>query len=93
MGKCRDLNCVGTALTSCRPECFSLFASVCGLDIDLSVGRLDWLYVTCLASPFFILSELHAKWQILVHKAFGWIFALVSLKKDICFMFDCIFKA
>lgn len=85
MGKCRDLNCVGTALTSCRPECFSLFASVCGLDIDFSVGRLDWLYVRCLASPFFILSELHWEWQILVHKAFGWILHLSLFEKRYLF--------
>lgn len=40
-GKCRDVNCVGTA-HAVVDRSVSLFASVCGLDIDFRVGRLDW---------------------------------------------------
>lgn len=29
-------------LSNCRPECFPLFASVCDLNIDFKVERLDW---------------------------------------------------
>lgn len=73
-GKCRDVNCVGTAHAVIDLS-VSLFASVCGLDIDFRVGRLDWC-LCCLVSPFFILSELHSKFQILVHEAFGWVLHL-----------------
>lgn len=44
--------------------------------LTLVLEDLTGFYVRCLVSPSFILSELHSKFQILVHKAFGWVLQL-----------------
>lgn len=44
--------------------------------LTLGLKDLTGVYAKCLVSPFFILSELHSKFQILVHEAFGWVLHL-----------------
>lgn len=50
--------------------------------LTLGLEDLTGVYVKCLVSPFFfILSELHSKFQILVHEAFGWVLHLYFFVK------------
>lgn len=70
--------------SSCRPECFYLLLLSVAWILTLVLEDLTGFYVRCLVSPSYILSEFHSKFQILVHKAFGWVLHLHFVCVCVC---------
>lgn len=64
MGKCRDLDCIGTAYPFVDLSVLPVLV-LCDLDIDFSVGTdLIGFCFLGLIFLFFVLSDLHRKFQI-----------------------------